>query len=76
MFDQRDDREQRLRLAVILLRAQVRILSDLAKRFRGEYAWIEKAQAHACDVAMIMEETVRKADLVYDVVLGDSNVSP
>lgn len=72
MFDQRDNRELRLRLATMRLRAQVKILSDLSKRFRGEYAWIEKAQAHACDVAMIMEETVRKADLVCDAILEDS----
>ena len=39
---------------------QASILESMAKRFRGDYAWIEKAEAHACDVAMILEEGARR----------------
>jgi hypothetical protein len=47
---------------------QAKILTKLALRFSGDYAWIEKAQAHACDIAMMLEEGARKLYLAADAL--------
>lgn len=42
------------------LRRQADILNNVAKRFSGEYAWIEKAGMHASEVSLILGESVRR----------------
>ena len=50
------------------LRNQADILNSVAKKFFGEYAWIEKVEMHAFDVGSIAEESVRRMHIAADEI--------